>query len=96
MQKVALVFPGQGAQKLGMGREFYESFPAARAIFDEADAILNNNLTQIIFNGPEEKLTSTAYCQPAILTMSIAALRAFQADSKYKNISIQFAAGLSL
>ena len=49
-----------------------------------------------MFEGPEEKLTSTAYCQPAILTMSVAALKAFEAHEKYKNISVKFTAGLSL
>ncbi|MBF0504017.1 MAG: ACP S-malonyltransferase [Candidatus Omnitrophica bacterium] len=95
MRSVALIFPGQGAQKLGMGLEFYQSSKAARKIFDEADMICPN-LSKVIFDGPEEKLTSTAFCQPAILTMSIAALRAFEAHEAYKKINVSFAAGLSL
>ncbi len=91
-----LVFPGQGAQYVGMGREFYESSKQAKAVFDQADQILNNGLSDVIFNGPAEKLTATAYCQPAILTFSIAALKAFRAHPKFKNIVPQFSAGLSL
>ena len=96
MIKVALVFPGQGAQKVGMGREFFEASPPARAVFEEADRILKNDFTQVLFEGPAEKLTSTAYCQPAILAMSIAALKAAQAHPFFKNISVSYTAGLSL
>lgn len=95
-KNVALIFPGQGAQKVGMGTEFYQSSPAAKAIFDEADSICVNGLKQVIFEGPEEKLTSTAYCQPAILTTSMAILRSFQSHPKFQDISVQFTAGLSL
>jgi len=95
MKDVALIFPGQGAQKVGMGLEFYKSSVAAKALFDEADKICPN-LTQVMFEGPDEKLTSTAYCQPAILTMSMAALKAFQAHEKYKGLNVKLTAGLSL
>lgn len=78
-----------------MGLEFYQGSAAARALFDEADKICSN-LTKVIFEGPQEKLTSTACCQPAILTMSIAALKAFEAHEKYKQINVKFTAGLSL
>ncbi len=78
-----------------MGREFYDTSPEAKQIFDEADQLIDG-LTDVIFNGPQEKLTSTAFCQPAIFTYSIAALRAFQAHSKFQNIEPQFACGLSL
>jgi [acyl-carrier-protein] S-malonyltransferase len=96
MTNVALIFPGQGAQKVGMGLEFFQNSPQARAVFEQADKICANELTRVIFEGPEERLTSTAYCQPAILTMSVAALKAFEAHEKYKNISVKYAAGLSL
>jgi [acyl-carrier-protein] S-malonyltransferase len=79
-----------------MGLEFYQNSPQAKAIFDEADQICGNHLNKVIFEGPEETLTSTAYCQPAILTMSIAALKAFEAHPKFKNISVKYTAGLSL
>lgn len=96
MLSIALIFPGQGAQKVGMGKGFYDASPQARQVFDEADKIIGNGFLDVIFNGPQEKLTSTAYCQPAIFTFSVAALRAFQAHAKFKNISVKFTAGLSL
>lgn len=96
MTTIALIFPGQGAQKVGMGSEFYQSSPEAKAIFDQADEILGNGLRDVILNGPQEKLTTTAYCQPAILTMSVAALKSFEVHPKFKNIDVKFAAGLSL
>ena len=96
MKNVALIFPGQGAQKVGMGLEFFQNSLQAKAIFEQADKICGNDLLKVIFEGPEEKLTSTAYCQPALFTMSVAALKAFEAHPKYKNISVKFTAGLSL
>ncbi len=70
------VFPGQGAQAVGMGRELYENNAAARAVFDEVDDALNQKLSDIIFNGPMDELTLTANVQPAIMATSIAMLRA--------------------
>lgn len=70
------VFPGQGAQAVGMGRELYENNAAARAVFDEVDDALGQKLSDIIFNGPMEELTLTANVQPAIMATSIAMLRA--------------------
>lgn len=70
------VFPGQGAQSVGMGRELYENNADARAVFDEVDAALGQKLSDIIFNGPAEELTLTANVQPAIMATSIAMLRA--------------------
>lgn len=70
------VFPGQGAQAVGMGRELYETNAAARAVFDEVDDALNQKLSDIIFNGPMEELTLTTNVQPAIMATSIAMLRA--------------------
>ena len=75
MAKV-FVFPGQGAQSVGMGRELYESSAAARAVFDEVDDALNQKLSDIIFNGPMDELTLTSNVQPAIMATSIAMLRA--------------------
>jgi [acyl-carrier-protein] S-malonyltransferase len=96
MTNIALIFPGQGAQKVGMGREFYEADPAARDVFEKASQVLGEDIAKVIFEGPQDKLMSTAYCQPAIFTMSMAALAAFRASDKSKNVLVKFTAGLSL
>ncbi len=75
---LAFLFPGQGSQQVGMGRGLYASSPAARAVFDEADAALGEPLSTLCFEGPEESLVLTANTQPAILTCSIAALAALR------------------
>jgi [acyl-carrier-protein] S-malonyltransferase len=72
----AFIFPGQGSQAVGMGRDLYDSSPAARAVFDLADATLGLPLAQLCFEGPEEALTLTENAQPALLTMSVALLAA--------------------
>lgn len=72
MGKIAVVFPGQGSQTVGMGKDFYEQFESCKKIFDKADEVLGFSLTDIIFNGPEEDLRLTFNTQPALLTMSIA------------------------
>lgn len=76
---VAWVFPGQGSQAVGMGRDLYEQFPVARELFDEADAILDLPLTELCFNGPEDHLTATENAQPALLTMCTALTRILEA-----------------
>lgn len=96
MKPVALIFPGQGAQKVGMGKDLYDNVPAAKAVFDKANEVLGVDLTKIIFEGPEEQLMSTAFCQPAIFTMSMAALAAFKATDKFNSVSVKYTAGLSL
>lgn len=75
MDKVAYVFPGQGSQKVGMGKDLYDNCPEARSVFEEADAALGFPLTRLCFEGPEEELRQTCNAQPAILTVSIAHLR---------------------
>ena len=72
---IAFIFPGQGSQKVGMGRALAEAVPICRATFDEADAALGEPLTRTIFEGPEERLTLTENTQPAILAVSVAAAR---------------------
>lgn len=73
---IGLLFPGQGSQKVGMGREVYEQSPAARAIFAEANAVLGFDLAGLCFDGPEADLTATENTQPALLTVSVALLAA--------------------
>lgn len=72
------IFPGQGAQKVGMGRSLYETSPAARAVFEEADASLGIGLSRLILEGPADELQDTAHAQPAIMAVSIAVWRAWQ------------------
>ncbi len=74
--KVAYIFPGQGSQAVGMGRNLYEKYQSARDVFCEADRTLDFSLSRLCFDGPEEELTQTVNVQPAILTTSIACLRA--------------------
>jgi [acyl-carrier-protein] S-malonyltransferase len=73
MGKLAFIFPGQGSQATGMGKELAYAFPAARAVFDAVDAALGEKLSELCFNGPDEQLKLTANTQPAILTVSSAA-----------------------
>jgi [acyl-carrier-protein] S-malonyltransferase len=91
-QSAALLFPGQGSQSVGMGKELVEQYPAARRTFDEADEALGYKLSQLCFEGPEEKLRMTEITQPAILTVSVAAWRVLQE----KGVSAGFVAGHSL
>ena len=78
--KIALIFPGQGSQVVGMGKELAEKYPLARQTFEEADEALGYKLSQLCFEGPEEELRLTEKTQPAILTTSIAALRVLQSQ----------------
>ncbi len=77
-QKIAFIFPGQGSQAVGMGKDLAEKYPIARQTFEEADEALGYKLSQLCFEGTEEQLRLTEITQPAILTVSIAALRIFE------------------
>jgi [acyl-carrier-protein] S-malonyltransferase len=94
--KPAFLFPGQGAQSVGMGREAHESLPQAKALFDQARDILGYDLAELCFNGPAEKLDSTVYSQPALFVCSLAALEQLKATKPELVESCQAAAGLSL
>jgi [acyl-carrier-protein] S-malonyltransferase len=79
MSKTAFLFPGQGSQSVGMGRDLADAFPIARQTFEEANDALGYNLAELCFNGPEEQLRLTEFTQPAIFTVSVAALRVLTA-----------------
>ena len=91
----ALVFPGQGAQTVGMGQALAEAYPAARAVFDEVDEALGEPLSRLIREGPAEELTLTRNAQPALMAMSMAAVRALEAEGVPVGAA-RFVAGHSL
>ena len=93
MSKIAFLFPGQGAQYVGMGKDLYESFEIAKNVFDTADRVLNKTITTLCFEGPEDALKQTVNTQPCIVTMSIAAMEALKSEF---DISPDYVAGHSL
>lgn len=96
--KIALIFPGQGSQKVGMGLDLYNSSPVAKATFDEANDVLGMNLAKLCFEGPEESLRQTINTQPALLTVSVAALNAMveSPGGGHKLSDVKFVAGHSV
>jgi [acyl-carrier-protein] S-malonyltransferase len=94
--KPAFLFPGQGAQSVGMGRLWAEALPASRALFDRANSILGYDLAKVCFEGPAEKLDSTVYSQPALFVASMAALESLKVASHDVVAECKAAAGLSL
>lgn len=93
MAKLAFIFPGQGSQSVGMGKDLYDNFEAAKNVFDKADSVLGKSISKICFEGPEEDLKQTVNTQPAILTTSIAALETLKSKLKTEPA---FVAGHSL
>lgn len=93
MKKVAFLFPGQGSQAVGMGKDLYENYEAAKNVFNTADSTLGKSVSTICFEGPEEDLKQTVNTQPSIVTMSIAAMEALKSQVK---IEADYVAGHSL
>jgi len=96
LSNVAFLFPGQGAQTVGMGSQLAQTLPAARDLFDRASAVLGYDLATICFNGPEEDLDSTVYSQPALFVTGLAALEMLRKQSPTVVDQCGAAAGLSL
>lgn len=92
-KKIAFLFPGQGAQSVGMGKDLYDTYGIAKNVYDTADKILGKSITTLCFEGPEEDLKQTVNTQPCIVTTSIAALESFKSEL---NISPDYTAGHSL
>ncbi|UPA25503.1 ACP S-malonyltransferase [Shinella oryzae] len=93
---VAFTFPGQGSQAVGMGKELADTFPEARAVFQEVDDALDQKLSAIMFEGPEETLTLTANAQPALMAVSIAVMRVLEARGLSLKDKVSYVAGHSL
>lgn len=96
MAKIGFLFPGQGAQHVGMGKSIAEKYPAAKALYEKANEILGYDLAKLCFEGPSEELDSTVISQPAIFVTSLAALEMLRADSPEVVLGCEMTAGLSL
>lgn len=96
MSRIGFLFPGQGAQHVGMGKQLVQAYPAADALFHQANEILGYDLRSLCFEGPCEDLDSTVYSQPGIFVTSLAALEKLKVDSPEVVANCQMAAGLSL
>ncbi|NOZ04784.1 MAG: ACP S-malonyltransferase [Chloroflexi bacterium] len=94
MSQIALLFPGQGSQQVGMGRDLYERYAEARSVFDEADHILDFSLSHLCFEGPKDRLDDTINTQPALFTVSLALWRVLSAHGNVPDVS--FVAGHSM
>jgi [acyl-carrier-protein] S-malonyltransferase len=93
---IAFTFPGQGSQTVGMGRALADAYPAARAVFDEVDEALEQALSTIVFDGPADTLTLTENAQPALMAVSLAAIRALESEGVDLRKSVAYVAGHSL
>ncbi|GIS17337.1 MAG: hypothetical protein CM15mP118_2160 [Alphaproteobacteria bacterium] len=92
----SIVFPGQGSQKIGMGKEFFDNFQIAKEVFQNVDDCLSQNLSKLIFDGPLDELTLTENAQPAIMTVSIAILEVLKREFGFNLREANFCAGHSL
>ncbi len=93
---LAFTFPGQGSQAVGMGKELADTYPEARAVFEEVDEALGEKLSAVMFDGPEDKLTLTANAQPALMAVSMAVIRVFEARGLDLKAKVSYVAGHSL
>jgi [acyl-carrier-protein] S-malonyltransferase len=93
---IAFIFPGQGSQAIGMGAELATAYPSARAVFDEVDAALSQNLSRLMWEGPEAELTLTENAQPALMAVSLAAMRVLSDKGLRLADSVAYVAGHSL
>lgn len=96
MSKIAFLFPGQGAQSVGMGQQLVQLLPAAKSLYDRAADVLGYDLAKLCFEGPEEDLDSTIYSQPALFVTSLAAVEQLRSEQPDVVLSCEAAAGLSL
>ena len=92
-KKIAFIFPGQGSQAVGMGKDLYENYSSAKKVFNKADEVLGKSITKLCFEGPEDALKQTVNTQPSIVTMSISALEALKSQL---DITPDYVAGHSL
>ncbi|MCP4885390.1 ACP S-malonyltransferase [Rubripirellula sp.] len=96
MNSVGILFPGQGAQSVGMGRSLHDTYPTAKRCFDEASEILGYDLAELCFDGPEEKLNATEFSQPALFVVGIAAAEVLREEHPDRVAAAKATAGLSL
>ena len=93
---IAFIFPGQGSQAVGMGTELAKAYPSARAVFEEVDTALSQNLSKVMWEGPESELTLTENAQPALMAVSLAAMRAMGEKGVTLRSKVAYVAGHSL
>ena len=93
---IAFIFPGQGSQAVGMGAELAKAYPSARAVFEEVDTALSQNLSKVMWEGPESELTLTENAQPALMAVSLAAMRAMGEKGVTLRSKVAYVAGHSL
>src|SRR5690606_3238644 len=96
IMSIAFTFPGQGSQAVGMGKDLADAYPEARAVFDEVDEALAQKLSRLMWEGPEDELTLTANAQPALMAVSLAAIRVLEARGLVLKDKVAYVAGHSL